>query len=152
MLPSTELEKRLKNVRVDMDKIRVQLEQLWMYQPPEFLFSQEFKHGDISLREDNRRAIKTDNKWTMALVVPQLSMKSASSICFKINRKCNMLVGLCYRNVAQQKNYTWSSTQLLMQLHSEKSMVIASTALSTHILEAMTIISGRAICGSMQVM
>lgn len=106
-LSMEEIEQRTVAVAQQMAQLQERVRQLWNYLPPKFTFSANLKHQGITLSEGKTRAVDSGG-WFNVLVEPAVSMTTISKISFKINKLSHLMVGLCYKNVVQQKGYSAS--------------------------------------------
>lgn len=77
-----------------------------IWKPLRFKFTEELKHSDIKLIDENTvKAIK-NSAYKFAIMEPGIGGKSPS-ISFKIKESYNnwLAVGMCYKKIIQSKSY-----------------------------------------------
>ena len=110
-LSAGEIEQRTAAVGKEMAQVQERVRQLWSYAPPtKFSFSSNLKHERVTLSESNTRAVAQIGGWSDVLLEPAVPMTATSKLSFKINKLSGLMVGVCYRNVVQQKGYSVCGT------------------------------------------
>ena len=104
-LSAGEIEQRTAAVGKEMAQVQERVRQLWSYAPPKFSFSSNLKHKRVTLSENNTRAVDSGS-WSDVLLEPAVPMTATSKLSFKVNKLSSLMVGVCYRNVVQQKGYS----------------------------------------------